>query len=68
MRFLSNAKSNQFLQKIIILNIPWLWKIKKVMAYAIKLTSYNNDFSVVNSVSNLSLIVNLLVQDTVFDY
>lgn len=52
-RLSSNAKSDQFLQKVIILNILSLWKIKKVMAYANKLTSHGNYYSIVSSVSDL---------------
>ncbi len=64
----SNAKSDQFLQEVIAPNVLSLWKIKEVMARAIESTSHDNYHSVVSSISDLSLIVNLLVEDAVFDY
>lgn len=38
------------------------------MACTTELTFYGNYYSIVSSVSNLSLIVKLLVKNTVFDY
>lgn len=38
------------------------------MACAIKSTSYSNRHSIISSISDFSLIMKLLVKDTVFDY
>lgn len=38
------------------------------MAYAIKSIFYDNHYSIINNVSDLSLMVKLLVEDVVFDY
>lgn len=43
-------------------------KIKKVMAYAMKLTFHSNCYFVISSVSNFSLMVKLLLKDFISDY
>ena len=62
------VKFNQFLQEVLAPNVIWLWKTKKVMTCVIKSTSHSNCYSIVNSGSDFSLIVKLLVEDAVFDY
>lgn len=52
-RLLSNIKSDQFLQKVVILNILLLYKIKKVIAHITKSISYGNYHFVVNNISDL---------------
>ena len=64
----SNAKLDRFLRDVVEPNVLSLWKIKEVMAQTTKSTSHGNQHSVVSSMSDLSHIVKLLVEDAVFEY
>ena len=62
----ANVKSNIFLHKTIVLNIISLWKSKKMLAQATRVTRYGNCHLVVDSHFNINLMVKLIGETDVF--
>ncbi len=56
----ANAKSDVFLRETIALNVMSLWKSKKMLARATGATRHGNRHSVVDSRSDVTLMVKLI--------
>ncbi len=62
----ANAKSDVFLRKTIALNVMSLWKSKEMLARATRATRHRNRHSVIDSRSNITLMVKLIGKTDVF--
>ena len=63
----ANAISDEFLREIIVLNIISLAKTREVMARKSSVTNHGNHYSAVNNTIDISKLVQLLVEDGVFE-
>lgn len=62
----ANTISDYFLREIIVLNIILSAKIKKVMIRKSGTTNYDNHYLKMNNTINISKLVQLLIEDSVF--
>ena len=66
-RLLANVISDKFLRETVILNIISLTKTKKVMVRESGATNYGHYHLVINNIVDISKLVQLLVEDGVFE-
>lgn len=66
-RPLANATLNKFLRETVALNIILLAKTREVMARKIGVTNYGNYYLVVNNTIDILKLVQLLVEDGIFE-
>lgn len=66
-RLLSNTNLEKFLWEIIILNILFLYKIKKIIARVTQFTLYKSYYSLISFIFDLSLLVKILVKDRLLE-
>ena len=66
-KLLVNATLDEFLKKTVALNIISLAKTREVIARESDTTNYGNHHSVINNTVNISKLVQLLVEDDVFE-
>lgn len=62
-----NAKSNEFLREIVVPNILSLWSCKEVISQATGATSYGNYHSFVAKLSDISLLVKHMIDDSILN-
>ncbi len=63
----ANAKSNEFLQKTVALNVLSLWACKKMVSRVTRTTSYSNCHFLVAKLSDVSLLVKYMTNNSIFD-
>lgn len=61
-----NAQSDIFLREIIALNVMSLWKSKEMLSQTIRATQHGNHYSVINSRSDVILMIKLIRKTDVF--
>lgn len=66
-KLLANTILDEFLREIVVLNIISLTKTKEVMVKKSDATNYGNYHSAINNTINILKLVQLLVNDSVFE-
>lgn len=63
----ANAKSDEFLRKIVALNVLSLWSCKEVISRATDATSHGNCHSFIAKLSDISLLIKHIIDDSIFN-
>ena len=62
----SNAKSDEFLRETVALNVLLLWSCKEAVSRATGATSHGNCHSFIAKLSDVSLLVKHMIEDSIF--
>ncbi len=62
----ANAKSDEFLGKTVALNVLSLWSYKEIVSRATGVTSYDNHYSFVAKLPDVSLLVKHIINESIF--
>lgn len=63
----ANAKFDEFLEKIVVLNVLSLWLYKKVILYAIGITFYNNCHFFIAKLLDIFFLLKYIADDFIFE-
>lgn len=62
----ANASTNEFLRKIVLMNVISFWKCQEIIYYATKIILHVNCYNFTTKVYKISILIKYMIEDSFF--